>query len=567
MAVGKRRRVPPLWVWVAVVLLLGAGGVGALVWLNPISNPTSGVGPTDLVTRGPLVVRITESGEVEADKRKVISNELRWPVIIKEVVEEGARVQEGDVIIHFECKELADAIAQQKITVTTARNSYTAAHENMELKRKELANKLQKARQAVEDAQEDKKRYVEGEWPVKKSDAQSAIMLAERDLALAKDKLDFKVKANKDPDLNKPYSDSEIQADQLGVQRLELALQKAVNNRDMLLKYDHKRQLRTLETGVTDAGLDLERTTLEQKTQLLVSEAEEEAKKATLKMQEDKLKDLLEDEGKLIVKAEKEGLVVYDTGSRRWTSQTVTVGVGERISSRQQLMIIPDMTTLQVETKVYEAMIDQVRADLPAFIRMEGRPDEVLLGKVARVGVLPSSQHRWMNPETKVFKVIVRFDPGVSTEGLKPNMTAEVELILARLKNVLSVPVATVFTEQDKTYCWRVTDEGKEKVAVEVGLMSDTRIQILKGLDEGDRVLLAPTSEEKPREDAAADEAKAADEPEVKPKPEPKPGPLEAPGPQPDRPEGPPGGRKTRPGTPPKGKPARPGGGRRGTPR
>ena len=54
----------------------------------------------------------------------------------------------------------------------------------------------------------------------------------------------------------------------------------------------------------------------------------------------------------------------------------------------------------------------------------------------------------------KVFSVIVKLDQRV--EGLKPGMTAEVELVLARLVDVLSVPVAAVFTEQEKTYCWRL---------------------------------------------------------------------------------------------------------------
>ena len=62
--------------------------------------------------------------------------------------------------------------------------------------------------------------------------------------------------------------------------------------------------------------------------------------------------------------------------------------------------------------------------------------------------------------------------------------------MLARLENVLSIPIAAVFTAHDKTYCWRMKGKERERVRVNVGQMNDTRVQILAGLAEGDRVLL-----------------------------------------------------------------------------
>jgi len=69
-------------------------------------------------------------------------------------------------------------------------------------------------------------------------------------------------------------------------------------------------------------------------------------------------------------------------------------------------------------------------------------------------------------------------------------MTCKVEMILAELENVLSVPIAAVFTENDKTLCYRITDDGFEPVEVKVGGMNDEYIQILSGLQEGDEVTL-----------------------------------------------------------------------------
>jgi multidrug efflux pump subunit AcrA (membrane-fusion protein) len=166
------------------------------------------------------------------------------------------------------------------------------------------------------------------------------------------------------------------------------------------------------------------------------------------------------------------------------------VQVGEKINSRQQLMIIPDMSTLQVKTRVYEAMVDQVQPGLEALIRLDAKPDLPLTGKVSKVGVLPDSQNRWLSPDVKVFNVIVAMDQ--RPEGLKPGMTAQVELMLARLENVLSVPVAAVFTEQEKTYCWRPNGGKPEMAPIKIGRTNDRRAEIVSGLEEGDVVLLSP---------------------------------------------------------------------------
>ena len=69
-----------LGVVVAIVAALKAGGGGSkdedLPWAR--------------VVRGTMLVSITESGEVKAGKRKVISNDLNWSVDIVELAPQGA---------------------------------------------------------------------------------------------------------------------------------------------------------------------------------------------------------------------------------------------------------------------------------------------------------------------------------------------------------------------------------------------------------------------------------------------------------------------------------------------
>jgi len=479
--------------WLLFIIIMVAVG-GWIIWRAGRSTENKSNGSTAAVEKGPLTVSITEGGELEAERKKVISNALQWPVVIKVVVPEGTRVKQGEVIIRFECKALSDAITQQKLTVSAAKNKHMQANQNLILKKKEMDHKVRKAEQDLVNASEDKVRYIEGDWEVMLNDAIAEVQLTESDLKLAKDNLDFKLKVNSNPKLDSPYSKSEIDADKLKVARLALKHKKAVTELSMLKKYNHPREKRRLELAVDDAQIALDRAKLEAKTQMLLAQADEVSQKAQLDMKMDKLQDLLEDERKLVVKAEKEGLVVYNTGGSRRRPSNVIVDVGEQIRPRQQLMIIPDMTTLQVETRVYESMISQIKLGQKTYIRLDAKPDKVYEGKVSNIAVLPDSQNRWLNPGVKVYKVIVKFN--ALPEGLKPGMTSQAEIILARLADVLNVPIAAVFTQQDDTYCWRLKDGSPGKVSVKIGKTNDKRAQIISGLNEGDRVLLSPPASE-----------------------------------------------------------------------
>jgi HlyD family secretion protein len=507
----KASRKPRVLLAAAIIAALALAG--AWVVLNP-AGPAAGaadLGPAVAVTRGPLVYSVTESGDVEAERRKVIANELRYPAIIKSVVPEGTAVKEGDTIIEFECKELIDDIEKGKITVTAAENTYTQMRENLALKQKEVDAAVRTAEQALVNANSDLKKYIEIEGQTKLDDANSVIATAKQDLLLAEAKLDFKLKVNADEELKSPFSKNDIDAEQLGVYKLKLARKKAENALEMLIKYDHPRQIRTYEIAVENAKLALARAQLEARSGILKAEADLAAAKATFEMQDRQLKELLEDSGKMVMKADKEGLVVYDTGSSRYYSTDVRVEIGAKINPRQQLMIIPDLTTLQIRTKVYEAIIDDVRPGLVAHVKLENKPDQTFPGKIIRVGVLPDSQNRWLNPGVKVFSVIVKLDQEI--EGLRPGMSSEVEIELAKLDNVLSVPIASVYSEQDKTFCYQVDDSGGYKRApVQLGRMNNTYVQILSGLQTGERVLLAPPRGEqvdmgKPKDKEEDDEA------------------------------------------------------------
>jgi len=476
--------------WWLVIVAVVVVAVVAIVYSTMSTPPERDLGQTALVTRGPLTVAITESGELETQVVSRVSNELPWPVVILDLQPEGTYVRKDkDVIIKFECKDLADAIDRQLLSLASAQSSHTQAEQKLELTKEETAYNVGNAEQAVSDAKADLERYLEADWPTEHKNAESDVELAIKDLEIAKARLTFKEDVNSKPELKSPYSGSEIQSDKLTVARLTRTVDQAQSRLHVLTAYDYPRRKQQLETAVKDRQLQLKRTKLSASSAVMSDEAWLRDRETTLKKNQEQLDDLREKERKLTVTADRDGLVVYTPGGQGWRRRNdIALEVGAKIPENMQLMIIPDMGTLRVRTRVYESMIDQVKVGQKGFVKLEGRPGEVFDATIYEVSTLPDTSN-WWSPDVKVFNVYLRLDQAI--ENLKPGMTCQVEVLLRELDaQTISVPVATVFSHQDENYVWRVTGGEAVKHTVKIGLTSQTRVQILEGLQEGDVLLL-----------------------------------------------------------------------------
>ena len=90
---------------------------------------------------------------------------------------------------------------------------------------------------------------------------------------------------------------------------------------------------------------------------------------------------------------------------------------------------------------------------------------------------------------------VVKYDTIIelpSVEGLKPGMSAEVEIIMDRHEDVLTMPVAAVLETEEGDFCWVKTAEGAKRRLLRLGDTDDSFIVVEAGLKEGDEVVLNP---------------------------------------------------------------------------
>jgi HlyD family secretion protein len=166
---------------------------------------------------------------------------------------------------------------------------------------------------------------------------------------------------------------------------------------------------------------------------------------------------------------------------------------GAMVRQRQELIRLPDFSRVLAEVKIHESRVRQIRPGMSAYVRVETLPGRHFKGTVRRVAILPDAQASWMNAETKVYATDVLIDEELPE--LKPGVSARVEIVITNLSKVLSVPIQAVTTFNGDQVCFVRRGSAVAPVPVTTGWFNDRFIEVISGLKEGDRVLLAPVGD------------------------------------------------------------------------
>ncbi len=156
-------------------------------------------------------------------------------------------------------------------------------------------------------------------------------------------------------------------------------------------------------------------------------------------------------------------------------------------SSATLVMTLGDTSEVYVKGKVDESDIGKVYLGQPARIKVESFKDKTFTGKVTKISPMGVEKD---NVTTFEVRVSIQ-NPGGE---LKAEMTANAEVILEEHKNVLQIPEGAIIYDKDKKASVETPDpkgkEGKDKVAVNIGISNGAKTEVLSGLKEGDQVVL-----------------------------------------------------------------------------
>jgi RND family efflux transporter MFP subunit len=300
---------------------------------------------------------------------------------------------------------------------------------------------------------------------------------------------------------------TELQQDDIAFENSRLKVQTADTARDLFQRYDFLKSAEEALSKYAEAVREFDKARRVAVSKIAQAKARLNSAQGQYEVQSRQLKDLNDQLAKCTLRAKKSGLVVYG-GSRDdmiYYGGEERIREGATVRERQAIITIPDMSRMGVNVKIHESYIKKVKKGQKARITVDAFPDTILTGEVTKVGVLPDSNNRWMNPDMKVYLTTITIDG--TYDWVKPGMSAKVEILVNKLDNCVYVPVQAISPDNGKQVCYIANGLRHERREVQIGEFNDEFIEIKKGLKEGERVLLrTPEAPESPEETPAKDE-------------------------------------------------------------
>ena len=213
-----------------------------------------------------------------------------------------------------------------------------------------------------------------------------------------------------------------------------------------------------------------------------------------------KLSEAQTDMNETVITSPMDGIVV---------GEPKTIGTMARTGDNPTvIMRIADLSTKQIQAKIDETDIGNVKVGQEATFTVDAYTDKKFTARVTKISKTDtgntwdttdsSSSSSSSSSSASVIYYYVTLDVDDPDNVLLPAMTARVEINTADKANVLAVPISTLKTDTNGSYVMvKNADGSQERRSVETGIYSDEYVEILFGLDEGEEVVSSYTAAKK----------------------------------------------------------------------
>lgn len=158
-------------------------------------------------------------------------------------------------------------------------------------------------------------------------------------------------------------------------------------------------------------------------------------------------------------------------------------------SPAQPLVTIQDTNNLKAVVALGKYDAEKVKIDQEVVVKSSGKEYK---GKVSFINPAATKIQSISGADTSLSAEI---DILESVETLRIDFDIDVDILLGNVDNALRIPIESVKNDKSGKNLVYINENGviKEK-EVKLGLQSDTQVQIVEGLTEGDKVVLNPSA-------------------------------------------------------------------------
>ena len=199
-------------------------------------------------------------------------------------------------------------------------------------------------------------------------------------------------------------------------------------------------------------------------------EADEEGLLLQIDMQEKDLAAREEDLSKMIIRAPSAGIILSLNGK-----------VGEKVGTDKLLIEMSDLSNFKIKGTVDDAYSEQIKTGTRVYVGLDRLS---LPGVVGTVNPVISDRQ-------------VKFDVNLEESNhyrLRPNLTVKLDIVRAQRDSVLRVPNGPAIGRGREHELYVITDMGPRLQTVRTGLKTPEYVEVVEGLEKGDRVVLSQVS-------------------------------------------------------------------------
>ncbi len=402
--------------------------------------------------------RILERGEIESSKNVEVRCQVRSRsssgVQILKIVPEGATVEKDDPLVTLDDAQLQTEKIQQQIVVSNSESQVI------------------EAQAALDAADLSLKEYEHGTFQELVEQQESLVFVAEENKRRAEEYLEYSKRL-----ANRGYiPEAQLEADTFAVEKARKELGVAKTKLRVLRDYTKAKMLKQLQADIDTATARLK------------------SRKKTLELDRVRLTEIEDQIAKCEILSPAAGEVVYaNDQDRRGSSGDLLIAEGRPVRERQVIIRIPDDSKMRVVAKVHESRIGFVRPGMQTDIVIESMPDLKLTGEVVSVNEYPIPSYSVYMAHIKEYAV--QIDIHNPPDGLRPGMTANVDVLSERIERAIQVPNHSVVGRNGRFFCAVPTDAGLETREIKVGSSNEEMLVVTDGLEPGETIVLQPNAE------------------------------------------------------------------------
>ncbi len=479
---------------IIILILLISLGYGGYYYYNTLDDEDkTNKKSMDLfytVQTKDLIIGIKQAGSINAKKKHKMSLKASVNTKLLWVIEENTVVKKGDLIAKFEKDELIDKIDNAKLDIETQEKELGILREEKKILESSNKESIRSAEDKLSSAKDAMNKYWKLDGPDAKDSFNFQINSKKSAYNKAKDSYEKYRKSMtstiySDED-EKDAAEEKVESYKQKEEQAKLDYDNAVSALKVFKKYTYPQKIKSLKNSLDQSKLALEKTKVQIASSLIQKDNSYSNKVKQKERMQKELKKMEEYLEEMELIAPVDGIIIYGDSDRRWNN--IEIKVGMDIRRGQVLFTIPEMSHLIVNLDIPEQYRSRVEIGSEAIITPTSMNSLKVKGKIKQIATLPKNMISWDASSPKIYKSEISLNK--QNKKLVSGMNVEIEIISKILKDVIAIPIESIFSEKNRYYVFKKEGLKAKKEYIIIGDANETHCEIKDGLEVNDIIYL-----------------------------------------------------------------------------